>query len=104
VVHEVKVQRADLLSDLRHEAKREAYRALSSQCWYVLRAGIAQPEEVPPQYGVLLAHAGALEVARPAPHRPLRLPFATWMALARATPQAAADEDAQPGLQAPPLP
>lgn len=104
VVHEVKVQRADLLSDLRHEAKREAYRALSSQCWYVLRAGIAQPEEVPPQYGVLLAHAGALEVARPAPHRPLRLPFTTWMALARATPQAAADEDTQPGLQAPPLP
>jgi hypothetical protein len=99
VVHEVKVHRADLLSDLRHEAKREAYRALSSQCWYVLRAGIAQPEEVPLQYGVLLAHGDHLEVARPAPRRAHLLPFATWMALARATAEPGLDEDVQPGLQ-----
>ncbi len=98
VVHEVKVRRADLLSDLRHEAKREAYRALSSQCWYVLRAGIAEPNEVPPVYGVLLAHEGSLEVARPAPHRTMRLPFSTWMALARATPEPALDDAAQPDL------
>ena len=37
VVHEIKVRRADLLADLRRAAKGEAYPALASQCWYVLR-------------------------------------------------------------------
>ena len=56
IVHEIKVRRADLLADLRHEAKRAAYLALSSQCWYVLQAGIGTPDEIPPEHGVLLAH------------------------------------------------
>lgn len=100
VAHEIKVRRADLLADLRRPAKGEAYRWLSSECWYVVRAGIAQPAEIPPVYGVLVAHDdGSLDVARPAPKRPLRLPFMVWMALARATPEAA-DDDAQPGLGA----
>ena len=98
VAHEIKVRRADLLADLRRPAKGEAYRWLSGECWYVLREGIAQPEEIPPVYGVLLADAGGtLEVARPAPRRPMRLPFMVWMALARATPEPV-DDDAQPGL------
>ena len=93
IVHEIKVRRADLQSDLRHASKRAAYLALSSECWYVLAEGIAQPEEVPPECGVLIARksAGAdgawvLDVVRPAPRRALRLPFMTWMALAKATP------------------
>lgn len=98
VVHEIKVRRADLLSDLRHEAKREAYRALSSQCWYVLRAGIGEPDEIPPAYGVMLARGAALEVLRPAPQRAMRLPFLAWMALARATAEPPLDDDAQPDL------
>ncbi len=57
VAHEIKVHRADLLADLRRPAKGEAYRWLSGECWYVLRAGIAQPEEIPAVYGVLLADA-----------------------------------------------
>lgn len=98
VAHEIKVRRADLLADLRRPAKGEAYRWLSSECWYVLRAGIASADEIPPVYGVLFADdAGGLDVARPAPKRPLRLPFMVWMALARATPEAN-DDDAQPGL------
>lgn len=84
IVHEVKVRRADLLSDLRNATKREAYRAVSSQCWYVLRAGIGRSEEIPPEFGVLFAHDGALEVDRPAPTRAMRLPFITWMALVKA--------------------
>ena len=84
IVHEIKVSRADLLSDLRNEAKREAYRALSSQCWYVLKAGIGQADEIAPAYGVLVAHGDVLEVARPAPRRPMKMPHAVWMALARA--------------------
>ena len=84
VVHEIKVSRADLLCDLRHAAKGAAYLALGSQCWYVLKRGIATAEEVPAAYGVMFADATGLEVARPAPRRAMRVPFAVWMALARA--------------------
>ncbi|MES2715168.1 MAG: hypothetical protein V4795_05355 [Pseudomonadota bacterium] len=98
VAHEIKVRRADLLADLRRPAKGEAYRWLSAECWYVIRAGIARPEEIPPAYGLLVADAaGALEVTRPAPRRPMRLPFMVWMALARARPEPV-DDDSQPGL------
>lgn len=86
VVHEVKVNRSDLLSDLRSPTKRAAYLQLSSECWYVIRAGIAEPGEIPPECGVLVASDDALDVARPAPKRPLQMPFGLWMALARATP------------------
>ena len=86
IVHEVKVSRADLLGDLRKPDKRAAYQQICGEFWYVLRAGIAQPEEIPPECGVLLATEAALEVVRPAPRRSVRLPFDTWMALARATP------------------
>lgn len=95
VAHEIKVRRADLLSDLRREAKAAAYLALSSQCWYVLRAGIAEPDEVPAAYGVMLADEAGLSVARPAPRRAMRLPLAVWMALARATPEPAAEDSGQ---------
>lgn len=91
VVHEVKVSRADLLSDLRRPAKGAAYRALAGECWYVLRRGVAEPDEVPAEYGVLLADGSALEVARPAPRRAMRLSFAAWMALARADAEPAAE-------------
>jgi len=107
IVHEVKVRRADLLSDLRNPAKRAAYRAMASQCWYVLEAGIGVVDEIPLDCGVMFAHAGAdggaLEVARPAPRRALRLPLATWMALARNDAERALDDDAQAWLGDPGL-
>ena len=90
MVHEVKVSRADLLSDLRHAAKRESYQWLSCETYFVLPAGLADPQEIPEAFGVWLLHgpidAGTLELARPARHLPCKLPFAVWMALARATP------------------
>jgi hypothetical protein len=86
VVHEVKVQRADLLGDLRNPDKRAAYLQLSSECWYVIRAGIAEPDEIPPECGVLVAGDTELMVARPAPKRVPQMGFGVWMALARATP------------------
>ena len=90
VVHEIKVSRADLLSDLRHAAKRESYRWLCSACYYVFPAGIAKPNEIPEAFGVWVLHGdiedGRLEQLRPARHNPCRLPFAVWMALAKATP------------------
>jgi hypothetical protein len=102
VAHEVKVRRADLLADLRRPDKAAAYRALASQCWYVIRAGIAEPDEIPVAYGVMLAHgsedATTFEVARPAPARAMTLPFAVWMALARSAPWAAPGDDDAPWL------
>jgi len=95
VVHEIKVRRADLLADLRRAEKRAAYVALSSQCWYVLREGIGTADDVPPECGVLIAGASALELARPAPKRAMRLAFGTWMALARAAAEPPLDDDAQ---------
>jgi hypothetical protein len=106
IVHEVKVRRADLLSDLKRPAKGEAYRALCSECWYVIKSGIGRPEEIPEVYGVMQAQPldagidggirfGALEVLRPAPRRPFRLPFPVWMALARAAALPAEDEPPQ---------
>ena len=86
IVHEVKVSRADLLGDLRQPNKRAAYRELCSECWYVLRAGIADVDEIPVECGVLVADADGLIVERPAPRRAMQLPFHLWMALARSTP------------------
>jgi hypothetical protein len=100
VVHEIKVHRADLLSDLRRVEKGQAYRRLCSQCWYVLREGIGQADEIPDCFGVMVAREPALEVLRPAPVRALKLPFPVWMALARATPEPE-DDHGQDQLGAP---
>lgn len=99
MVHEVKVSRADLLSDLRHAAKRQSYEWLCCECYYVLAADIAQPHEIPPEWGVWMllgpVDDGRLELLRPARHSPCTLPFAVWMALAKATPAHWSDDDAQ---------
>jgi hypothetical protein len=89
VVHEIKVRRADLLSDLRHPDKGAAYRALASQCWYVLQAGIGSADEVPGAFGVMQFDGGSLDVLRPAPRRAMRLGVAAWTALARANAESA---------------
>jgi len=90
MVHEVKVSRADLLSDLRRAAKRESYQWLSCESYYVLPSNVAEPQEIPEAFGVWLLkgpiESGTLELARPARHAPCKLPFAVWMALAKATP------------------
>jgi len=98
-VHEIKVRRADLLSDLRRPAKCEAYLGMAGACWYVLAEGIAEADEVPPDCGVMVAHGqdfASIEVLRSAPVRAMAgetgLPFAVWMALARATPVPRADD------------
>lgn len=90
MVHEVKVSRADLLSDLRHAAKRSSYQWLCSECHYVFPKGIAEPEELPLELGVWVVHGdietGRLEMLRPARHTPCTLPFDVWMAMAKASP------------------
>ncbi|MDI4632871.1 hypothetical protein J7U46_07405 [Pelomonas sp. V22] len=96
-VHEVKASRADLLSDLRHAAKRQAYEWLSSESYYLFPAGIAEPEEIPEPYGVWVLHgdldSGRFEQLRPAHHQSRQLPFAVWLALAKATPLPRFDDE-----------
>jgi hypothetical protein len=98
-IHEIKVSRADLQSDLRKPAKGRAYQALAGQCWYVCKAGIATVDEIPPEFGVLFAHEDRLELARAAPRRAMRLSFAHWMVLARATPLLRPEESLQQRLE-----
>ncbi len=101
VVHEVKVSRADLLGDLRKPDKRAAYLDLGGECWYVLGRDakdrpIASPNEIPLECGVLIDCGERLEVARAAVRRIVpRLPFAVWLALAKAQPMPGFDDDAQ---------
>lgn len=101
IVHEIKVHRSDLLGDLRRPKKRAAYLDLGGECWYVLGADakgrpIASPEEVPTQCGVMMVENKRLVVARAAPRRARQdLPFGVWLALAKATPVAGLNEDAQ---------
>jgi hypothetical protein len=91
-VHEIKVNRADLLGDLKHQDKRDSYLDVGGQCWYVLGCDhkgqpIAEPDEIPDACGVLIAQPDHLVVARPAPMRAVvDLPFALWMALAKSAP------------------
>ena len=112
-VHEVKVRRADLLGELRDtsrtRAKRGAYLAMGSECWYVLGRDargreIGDASEIPAPFGVMQAVQAAtgalrLQVVRPAPRRAMPheagLPFAAWLALARATPEPPTEDDAQ---------
>jgi hypothetical protein len=101
IVHEVKVSRADLLGDLRKPDKRAAYLDLGGECWYVLGNDakgrcIAKPEEVPPECGVMVLEGDRLVVARAAVHRAFdRIPFAVWLALAKAQPTGGFEDDAQ---------
>ncbi len=85
-IHEIKVSRADLLGELRRPAKSAAYAALCAQAWFVLKAGIAETDEIPPGFGVWWAHPTHFELARAAPQRPHAPDLATWLALARARP------------------
>ncbi|OGB35186.1 MAG: hypothetical protein A3F78_03340 [Burkholderiales bacterium RIFCSPLOWO2_12_FULL_61_40] len=106
VVHEIKVSRADLLGDLKRADKRNAYLDLGGQCWYVLGCDakgrpIAKSEEVPPECGVMVCENNALTLVRVAPRRPAKeLPFAVWIALAKAMPSHTTSDFVEGGDQA----
>lgn len=97
IVHEIKVNRSDLLGDLKSEDKRAAYLDAGGQCWYVLGCDakgrpIGEEHEIPQACGVMIAEGDRLRVARNAPKRSIPdLPFAMWMALAKATPMPSAN-------------
>lgn len=101
IVHEIKVNRADLLGDLRRPEKRAAYLDLGGECWYVLGCdakgrSIGAPDEIPAECGVMVMENKRLVVARTAPRRARQqLPFGVWVALAKATPVAGLNDDEQ---------
>ena len=101
IVHEIKVHRSDLLGDLRRPDKRAAYLDLGGQCWYVLGADakgrpIGDASEIAAECGVLVMDEGRLIVARAAPQQARKpLPFALWLALAKATPVTGLNEGDQ---------
>ena len=101
IVHEIKVQRSDLLGDLRRLEKRTAYLDLGGECWYVLGCDargrpIGAADEVPAECGVMLLEHERLVVLRAAPRRTRQnLPLGVWMALAKATPVAGLKDDDQ---------
>ncbi|KEZ79007.1 hypothetical protein [Salinisphaera hydrothermalis] len=85
-VHEIKVKRADLLGELRG-GKIERYRELAAAIYLVIADGIADPDEIPADYGVGLVSAEAgFRIARTAPIGDYALETRHWMALAKATP------------------
>ncbi len=94
-VHEIKVSRADLLTDLRNPAKRAGYQALSQQFYYVLTEGIAEPDEVPADCGVMVAGTERLRVVRASPVRDVRLATLHWLQLAKSQAEYGADDDSQ---------
>ena len=82
-----------------HEGVLETFRPdklKSVQAFDARGRSIAEPDEIPEDCGVLVLQGERLNVARAAP-RPARaaLPFGVWMALAKATPVASTDDDAQ---------
>ena len=101
IVHEIKVHRSDLLGDLRRPDKRAAYLDLGGQCWYVLGSDakgrpIGDASEIAAECGVMVIEGGRLVVARAAPLQARKpLPFALWLALAKATPVTGLNEDDQ---------
>ena len=101
IVHEIKVHRSDLLGDLRRPDKRAAYLDLGGQCWYVLGADakgrpIGDASEIAAECGVMIVEEGRLAVARAAPRQARKpLPFALWLALAKATPVTGLNDDDQ---------
>lgn len=53
-IHEVKVSRADFLSDLAKPEKREAYAAMSEAVYYVAPEGIIAPADIPQGFGLIV--------------------------------------------------
>lgn len=82
-IHEIKVRRADLLGDLRDGGKRAGYQALSAAFYYVIAEGIAEPDEIPPDCGVIVATRDRLVTARRPRPRVAQLSAAQWLSIAR---------------------
>lgn len=65
--HEVKVSRADWLTELRDPEKAEAFRQFCDYWWLVVSdKAIVRPGELPKGWGLMVAHGKSVRVATPA--------------------------------------
>ncbi len=62
--HEIKVSRADWLSELRNPQKAGAFAGLLSEFYVVAPKGVVQPGELPDGWGLLVFHPSRITVAR----------------------------------------
>src|SRR5690606_11023333 len=53
-IHEIKVSRADFLSDVANPRKREAYLSIAETVYYVVPEGLVTPDEVPQGLGLIV--------------------------------------------------
>jgi len=81
IAYEVKVERSDLLGDLSRTGKRAGYLQVAHQLYYVLREGIAEPTEIPPECGVMIGTATDFRILRAAPSREVPWGHGHWMSL-----------------------
>lgn len=90
--HEVKVSRADWLTELRDPTKAEAFKRHMDRWFLVAPAGVAQPEELPDGWGLMLVDdAGRTKVKVRAPKlTPEPMPRGMLAAFTRATAKTAA--------------
>lgn len=65
--HEVKVSRSDVLAELKHPDKAEAWSRHCHYWWLVISdRAIADPGELPPTWGLMVRHGATLRVIRAA--------------------------------------
>jgi len=76
--HEIKVSRSDWLRELKDPQKAEAFTDLVDRWWLVVSdAKIVSPGELPPTWGMMVAHGRGLRVVVEAP--PLPPTDSEWM-------------------------
>jgi hypothetical protein len=81
-VHEVKVSRADFLSDVAKAEKRSGYLAVAESVFYVTPEGLVDPAEVPEECGLIVEReAGIFEQVKRTKKRAVRLASSTFMNL-----------------------
>lgn len=81
-VHEIKVSRADFLSDVAKAEKRSGYAAVAESVFYVAPVGLVDPAEVPEECGLIVEReAGVFELVKRPKKRAVRLSPSTFMRL-----------------------
>ena len=72
VAYEIKVDRRDLLHELKHPEKRQAYLAVSNRFYFATPFGMINQGELPPEAGLVELHerTGRIQVIKRAPLRP----------------------------------
>lgn len=69
IAYEVKVTRADFLSELRKPEKRAFALSVSNEYYFVTPPGLVRPSEIPPEAGLIEVTSSGVRVKRTAPFR-----------------------------------